>query len=226
MGFIDFFRDEQPPLVEQAFRDVQEMIRNGRIMFEAATGCLLDNEILELDLHEVDEIINEREHNLRRVVLEHLTVDPNRELVFCLKLLSIVHEAERIGDLAKSLSKVAGLAERPRLNDLVQPLRTLRDEILSMFDRTREGFVEMDEQAARVLMMTHERIKKDTTDYIERVATAESLTSNEAVVYVLAARLMSRVSSHLANIGSTVVSPFDRIRSSPTWAEDERAANS
>ena len=102
MGFFAFFREEQPPLIDQAFCDVQSMLQNGHEMFAAATAFLLDNEILEVDLKALDNKINHCEQSLRRAVLEHLTIDPNRELIFSLKLISIVHEAERIGDLAKS----------------------------------------------------------------------------------------------------------------------------
>jgi hypothetical protein len=56
---------------------------------------------------------------LRRAVLEHLTIDPRRELVFRLKLISLVQEAERIGDLAKLMGKTAGLEHNPRMGPLV-----------------------------------------------------------------------------------------------------------
>ena len=57
------------------------------------------------------------------------------------------------------------------------------------------------------------------------LAGRDDLTGNEGVVYALSARMMSRVSSHLANIASTVASPFDQIRRSTSWAEEkERAA--
>lgn len=226
MGFLDFFRDEHPPLVGRAFEDICTMLAVGEEMFAAATAYLLDNEILDVDLKALDEKINQREHDLRRVVLEHLTVDPNRELVFSLKLLSIVHEAERIGDIAKSLAKTGKLATKPRMGPLVMPLRDIRDRVMQMFLLARKGFVQSNEVAARELMKEHERLKDDVTQIINDLAARDGLTSNEAIVYALAVRLMSRVSSHLANIASTVVSPFDRIRSAPTWSEIEHPSPS
>ena len=91
----------------------------------ASTACVLDNEILDIDLSALDEQINQGEMSLRRSVLEHLTIDPKRELVFSLKLLSIVHEAERIGDLTKSLEKTGRLAKKPRMGKRVKPLRDM-----------------------------------------------------------------------------------------------------
>ena len=54
----------------------------------------------------------------------------------------------------------------------------------------------------------HDRISA----YLHRLADNRDLTPNEGVVYALGARAMSRVSSHLANIASTVAYPFDQIR--------------
>lgn len=222
MGFFSFFSGTQPPLVKQAFGDVRAMLKSGHEMFAAAAAQLLDNEILDIDLKKLDEGINQREQNLRRAVLEHLNVDPERELIFSLKLISIVHEAERIGDLAKSLSKTADLAQRPRLGPLVEPLRDIRDRILAMFDQALNSFVESDESAARRLMRSHEEIKANSTTYLQMLSEQETITPNEAVVYALGARLLSRVSSHLANIASAVAVPFDHIRRSPTWPDEEK----
>jgi phosphate uptake regulator len=222
MGFLDLFREEQPPLVGRAFDDICTMLKVGSEMFAAATAYLLDNEILDVDLSKLDDKINDREHDLRRVVLEHLTIDPNRELVFSLKMLSIVHEAERIGDIAKSLAKVGHLAKKPRMGAIVEPLRQVRDQVQQMFEQTQRGFIQSNEEVARDLMRTHETMKETVTQLINETADRGDLSPNEAVVYVLAARLMSRVSSHLANIASTVVSPFDRIRSAPTWGHQEQ----
>ena len=212
MGFLDFFTGDQPALVKQAIDDVQAMLNNGRDMFAAAAARLLDNEILDVDLPALDSDINAREQSLRRAVLNHLTVDPKRELVLCLKLVSIVQEAERLGDLAKMLERTARLAHKPRLGPVVEPLRVIRSCILQMFDQTRQGFVEGDASVAQQLMDKQPKIKAQLNEYLHRLADNPDVTPNEAVVYALSARAMSRISSHLANIASTVTSPFDQIR--------------
>jgi phosphate uptake regulator len=223
MGFFDFFRSSDPPrLVQQAFDDVKVMILTGHEMFAAATAQLLYNEILDVDLGMMDGEINTREQHLRRAVLDHLTQEPGKALIFSLKLISIVHEAERIGDLAKSCAKVATLAHKPRMGPLVEPLRDFRGRILEMFEQIRKGFFEDDEAIARELMLTHEQLKQDITQYLRLLAEREGATVNEGVVYALGARLMSRVSSHLANIASTVALPFEQISRSSTWPQERR----
>lgn len=212
MGFLDFFTGDQPAFVKQASDDVQAMLTNGRDMFAAAAAHLLDNEILDVDLAALDGDINACEQTVRRDVLHHLRVEPKHELVLCLTLISIVQEAERIGDLAKKLGWTARLAHKPRLGPLVEPLRLARSRILQMFDQTRHGFVEGDAAVAKQLMDAQPQIKADLAHYLQRLADNPAVTPNEAVVYTLGARTMSRVSSHLANIASTVTAPFDQIR--------------
>lgn len=221
MGLFDLFREGGPPLVEEAFENVTNMLSDGHHMFESATAFALDNEILNEDLSAADEDINRCEQELRRSLLEHLTVNPNREMVFSLKLISIVGEAERIGDIAKSIVKAGRLAHKPRMGPHVEPLRDLRDRLRKMFDLAKEGFVEEDPEAARTLMSMHEEIKDDTTMYLATLAEADDLTANEGIVYALLARLLSRISSHLSNVASTVTAPFDRIRRAHAESTDE-----
>lgn len=90
-----------------------------------------------------------------------------------------------------------------------------------MFEYARKGFVENEQDEARKLMESHERMKDDVTQYLIELADRDDITPNEAMVYAMSARLMSRVSSHLSNIASAVVSPFDEIRRAPTWDDEE-----
>lgn len=212
MGLFDFLRGAQPPLVRQALRDVKQMLDVGQRMFGAATATLLDNEVLDVDLKVLDADINRCEQDLRRVVLEHLTVAPDRELVFSLKLISIVQEAERIGDLSKSLGRNAMLAQRPRSGPFVSRLRSLRDRIGGMFEDTRRGFVEGDERCAQALLLKHDRNKAEVADLLCEMAASDDLTVNEAVVLALSAQMLSRISSHLANISSAVTGSFEHLR--------------
>ena len=214
MSLFAFFSNEGSPLVREALEAVDEMLVVSDEMLGAALASLLDNEPLTVDLSERDRTVNENEQRVRRLVLEHLAIDPTREQILSLTLISAVQEAERLGDLAKSLAQVATLAEKPRLSQHVEPLRALRERISRLFADAREGFVEEGATAAQRLDDEHQAIKTLVADYIQTVAHAEDVTPNEAVVYALAARMMGRVVSHLANIVSATLVPFDQLRRS------------
>jgi phosphate uptake regulator len=212
MSLFSFFTGKQPPLIADAIQEVDGMLEVSREMLEAALACLLDNEGLDVDLSARDDVVNEGEQEVRRLVLEHLSIDPERERIQSLILVAAVQEAERIGDLAKSLAAASTLADAPRLSHHAEPLRQLRDRLFRLLAETRRGFVKADAQAAHRVMKEHNEVKAFVADYLETIAHADDVTSNEAVVYAISARMMSRISSHLSNIVSSTLVPFDQIR--------------
>jgi phosphate uptake regulator len=212
MSLFSFFTGKQPPLITDALKALDGMLEASGEMLEASLACLLDNEALEVDLSARDEVVNDGEQEVRRLVLEHLAIDPERERIQSLILVAAVQEAERIGDLAKSLAAAASLADAPRLSPHAEPLRQLRDRIFRLLADTRKGFGKADAQAAHRVMQEHNEVKAFVADYLETIAHADDVTPNEAVVYAISARMMSRISSHLSNIVSSTLVPFDQIR--------------
>ncbi|MEM1044293.1 MAG: PhoU domain-containing protein [Bacteroidota bacterium] len=212
MSLFNFFTGTRPALITDAMGAVDTMLRVSGEMLEAALACLLDNEALQVDLSARDQIVNEGEQEVRRLVIEHLAIDPERERILSLILVSAVQEAERVGDLAKSLAAASTLADTPRLSPHVQPLRDLRDRLQRLVESTRKGFVQGDARAARRVTEEHQEIKRLVGGYLETIAHADDLSSNEAVVFAISMRMMGRISSHLSNIVSSTLVPFDQIR--------------
>lgn len=212
MSIFSFFTGDDSPLIRDAVQAVGTMLSVSGEMLETALAHLLDNEPLAFDLSERDRLVNENEQEVRRLVLEHLVVDPERERILSLLLVAAVQEAERLGDLAKSLAQAATLAATPRLSPHAEPLRDLRDRLLRLVADTRAAFVDEDDRAARRVADEHRDIKGVVGDYLRALARADDLSSNEAVVYAISARMMGRVASHLSNIVSATLVPFDQIR--------------
>ena len=221
MNLFNFLTGSRPPLVDQSMTDLGVMLDTADSMFAAATNCLLDNEALHMDLAAQDEIVNQREQAIRRAVLEHILADPRAELALSLLLVSIVQDAERLGDLAKSIAKASDLAAAPRMGPHVEALRGVRDRVQSAFPRVRRSFVVGDARTGRTVMEEHAQTKADVADFLRELASADDVTSNEAVVLAISARMIGRTSSHLSNIVSAVALPFDQVRNAPTWSDDD-----
>ena len=107
------------------------------------------------------------------------------------------------------------MARAPRMGASIVPLRNSRDRIVDMLGRVNESLTKDDEVLALDLMKEHEEVKRELRTYYRSLADRESEGQNAAVVLALGARMLSRVSSHVANIASTVASPFDQIRGTP-----------
>jgi phosphate uptake regulator len=60
-----------------------------------------------MDIAEKDETINVGERMVRRMVAQHLTINPEQDLPSSLVLISIVHDVERIGDYTKGLIELS-----------------------------------------------------------------------------------------------------------------------
>lgn len=206
-----FGSDPQSRLIEAAFRDVSEMLAQSGRMLDHSLAALLDNQPLEVDLEEMDDSVDEGERMVRRTILEHLSINPQQDLVASLVLASMVQDAERVGDFARGLAELLPLARSPRRGPFRDQLAAFAAELRPLFGRCEQAFRQDDAETARAVMAAHAEIKPRLRDYVRRVA-ASDLTADMAVVYAEAARILSRVSAHLANIASSVVQPYDRIR--------------
>ncbi len=198
-------------LIESAFRDISEMLAQSARMLELALGALLDNRELEVDLDELDDVVDEGERMVRRSVLEHLSFNPSQDLVASLVLVSMVQDAERVGDFARGIPELLPLARGPRGGPFRDELRALADRLEPMFKLCEQAFVEGDPDKARRVMAASTELKAGFLDLTRRVAESD-LSADMAVVYSGAARSLRRVGAHLSNIASSVVQPYDRIR--------------
>ncbi|MEL6616465.1 MAG: PhoU domain-containing protein, partial [Bacteroidota bacterium] len=214
MKLFNFLSDAKPPLIQQSVNDLLAMIDRASEMFALATGALLDNEAVQVDLAAMDDDINTREGLIRRAVLEHVAVNPQQELSFSLVMVAIVQDAERCGDLAKSLSKAAALSDAPRMGRHVAVLASIRDRVQAQFPLVHAAFSSGDAEGAAAVMNTHEAVKAEVGDLLSELARADDVSPNEAVVLGISARMIGRVSSHLSNIISAIALPFDQLRRS------------
>jgi len=206
-----FGTGEPSTLVESAFKDVTLMLERSAEMLDLSLEALLDNKVLTVDLDHMDDVVDEGERMVRRTVLQHLSVNPQQDLVASLILVSMVQDVERIGDFARGLSELIQQAGSPRSGIHAEGLRTLASRVRPMFEICTRAFIEGDSDQARVVIQNHLQLKKDCVEYTNQVAKSD-LTADMAIVYATAARILRRISAHLSNISSTVVQPYDRIR--------------
>lgn len=198
-------------LIEAAFRDIDEMLDQAERMLELGLTALLDNRALDVDLDKLDDVVDEGERMVRRSVLEHLAFNPKQDLVTSLVLVSMVQDAERLGDFARGLPELVPLARHERTGSFRDELRALAERLKPIFPLTRKAFHDGDPERANEVIATVRALRDDLLAYTARVA-ASDLTADMAVVYSGAARSLRRVGAHLSNIASTVVQPYDRIR--------------
>jgi phosphate transport system protein len=206
-----FGSGKRSSLVEAAFEDVSRMLQQSAKMLDLSLAALLENKSLDADLENMDDVVDEGERMVRRTILEHLSVNPAQDLVASLILVSMVQDAERIGDFARGMGELVTLAGSPREGVHADELRSLATRLKPMFEMSETAFREDDSELAQRVVNEHVELKQELIEYTSRVARSD-LSADMAIVYATAARILRRISAHLSNIVSSVIQPYDRIR--------------
>ena len=192
--------------------EIGRMLRAGRWMFEKASGSLLHAanwKDFADDLYARDREINRIEQNVREQVLTHLSLGNQSDLSPCLVLMSVVKDAERIGDYCKNIFEVGKFYEREYTRpQYAKPLEDIRQSLLPLFDDAAKAFVDADRDLARKVLDEGGALSR-TCDVLIRqlLSSDEKMAADEAVAYVLLSRFYKRVAAHLGNICSGVVFP-------------------
>ena len=112
---IDALRER--PLLRQMWSEMEQMLRNAVDMYRPVAAVLAGKEPLSTAIreciYETDHRINELQRNVRKQLVEHLTVTPGTDVPISLVLMSITKDAERLGDYCKNLLEVAEAMETP-----------------------------------------------------------------------------------------------------------------
>lgn len=211
-----FDTGKRASLLYDAFQEALKMMEEGERMFVASTDSLVSGAPPQLDLARSDRDINASERLARRLIFQHLTLNPQQDLPASLILVSVIYDMERIGDYAKSLLELRGVGMVLQQGSAdAEGFCSLREMIRPLFSKTCTAFVEGDADLAREVMNVHENVK---TRVDELTASASEAIQKGIMtpLFPLAVRFLRRVSAHLSNVASSVVNPLDQISSKAT----------
>ena len=198
----------------QVLEDFKTMLNDSETMFEAVCAQLLvgaEKGGLKEKIYEIDKQVNSLQKEIRKRIVEHLTLQPTVNVNACLILMSVVKDAERLGDYSKNLYEVTELLTEPIDCALFSEyFDELDKKILALFQQTQKAFIEADEEQARSAWQHEKKIAKDCDHIIERLAQS-NLTVNQAVCFTLVARHFKRIMAHLVNIATSVVLPLSDL---------------
>ena len=173
----------------------------------------------------MDQKINQYEIEIRRKVMEHLSLSPRQDTTAALVLTTITVDIERIGDYSKNAFELWEIYGK-QVNDepVFQRLKQIYFNLKTMFDDTIKALAESDIEIAHSVMQTHVVNSKDCEEIIAALirtpSCSDEMKSNQEVLAALASRYLKRTSAHLKNIASSIVNPFDRIGFKPGGIEE------
>ena len=183
------------PLMKKVIEKFGEMLSQGEYVFNRAWEIFLAQTATEQEKQEFfagDAAINNYERAIRKILVEHLSLRPGHDVSGALVMMSMVKDAERIGDYSKNIFEVGIICEEKVKNmKYLDRLSSIQRKIADHFPQLKKAFLESDENLADLF--------------------SEQLSTCESVSTALVSRYLKRVNSHMSNIASGIIYPLDQI---------------
>jgi len=201
-------------VLHKMLEEFARMIDDAHWMFQVATEVAMQRQ----DMHDIedsfynrDRQINSAQRLIRRQIVEHLVCNPGLDVPYCLVLMSIVKDAERIGDYCKNVFDVGRLFGRNFDHGrYATPLLEIRSALDASFGSVKRAFAEEDEVVAKDVVRKNKVVAKKCELLITQLIKDE-LPTDRAVAYTLISRHFKRIALHLSNIATSVVVPVHEL---------------
>ena len=200
--------------LKEMYESLISMLEAGEWMFveawkDAVTGKVRP-EVKE-EIYRRDIEVNRAERAIRKRIVEHLAIQPGVDIPACLILMSVVKDAERIGDYCKNIFDAAKSEAEPLSKcEFFASFQDIQKEITGMFATTREALTKSDATLGNEVIVEERNIGARCEALIDRLSTND-LTARVAVPWALVARYLKRVSAHLGNLASSLVMPLHKL---------------
>jgi len=208
---INFWKGDSG--LKNIFSKFDDMMIIAKEMFEKATNNVFSpSDDLNAESRELvkwDGRINALQQSIRRDVVLHITVKGSKDTLPCLLLMSLVKDAERLGDYAKNIMEVAERYHDFEKDNYFETLKIMRGDILKWFDETKIAFDNTDAKHAQI---TREKAYESEKE-CDRIAweMMEKTDKKDNVAIALLFRFFKRIAAHLDNIATSVIVPIDKL---------------
>ncbi len=200
--------------LNEVLKDFEGMLNNAENMFIPVVQKLVhdqDTPNLKEKIYAIDKKINEEQRNIRKRVTAHLALQPLIDTSTCLLLMSVVKDAERLGDFCKNLFEVTAFLNKPIDKAKHKSLfHNIEKDITNLFQQAKMAFIESDTDEAKESWEQKKIIVNRCEIIIEKLAKSD-LPANEVVCFVLMARYYKRIAAHLTNISTAFILPLTDI---------------
>lgn len=201
-------------LIKRAIELFIEMINGDEYLYNEAWRVItIEANIDRIPqyFYDKDIEVNNMEKDIRRLLFEHLSIRPKHDVSGCLALMSLIKDAERIGDYSKNIFE-SGILYRGSIKDIKFYNRMVptQRKISESFPVLKKAFRNSDEKLAREILKNYGPIKKDCDKMLHELFEQE-VSTNEAVVTAMLSRYFKRINSHISNIASGIAYPLNEI---------------
>ena len=211
LELLTIFRKGDPmEALATKFRDMLALLQE---MSHIIKGHIFDQD-LSLDdrskVYDLDVQVNKLERSIRKRIVSHVTLSRDH-IPYCLLLMSLVKDAERIGDYWKNISEVGTLGAghipegelKAELREIIAFAMTMMDDLVPLLDAS-------DRERAAELLQASRLMGKRCDQLLVELAKTE-FNAAETTALVLLTRFHKRIIGHSFNILSSVVMPLHKV---------------
>jgi phosphate uptake regulator len=209
---LDFFRTGRSSIEEVEALLVQ-MLHDGRAVYDAATAAVFGggkSKETKREVKDTDREINQAQRDVRRALMVHASVIGSIELPLVLTYMSIVKDAERIGDYAKNLYDLAKFGANfdaaPDRTELVD----FCGAVGQLIEDAADVFASRDAAEAQRLIHKADGFLDDYDAHV-RAAYESTGPASDAVARALYFRYLKRITAHVMNMMTSLVMPVDQL---------------
>ena len=208
---LDIFRGGQP--MKKMGNHFMEMLGLTHQMMEIVQPHIFDHS-LSLEqrskVYELDVKVNKLERKVRKMVVSHLGIKKS-DVPYCLLLMTLVKDAERVGDYVKNVSEVSELGGGPVPDGpLRQELADLVAIAMKLFKATPDIIGSQNREEALELIQEGRAAGKRCDRLLVELAKTD-MNASQVTSMVLLTRFHKRIGGHLLNILSSVVMPLHKV---------------
>jgi phosphate transport system protein len=208
---LSIFRSNDP--LHSISQDFKEML-NINVEMASIVEPHIFSQTLSLEgqskVYKLDVKVNKLERQIRKQIVAHASLSRSN-IAYCLMMMSIVKDAERVGDYVKNISEVKDLggAEVPE-----GPVRSELQELVSnamlLLKEAAQVVEEEDVERAQELVEIG-RLSGTRCDRLLVELAKTNYNAAETTAMVLLTRFYKRLGGHAMNIISSVIMPVHKV---------------
>jgi phosphate transport system protein len=210
---FEFFRSPGRSTIQEVEDKLAQMVRDGRAVYDAAMAAVFGGGASRAAKQEVkgtDREINVAQQEVRKALLIHASVAGTVDVPETLVYMSVVKDAERIGDYAKNIYDLAKYGVDFTTAPDREELERYRDNVGALIDEAVAVFESRDISRARELIAKADAFLDEYDDQVKAAFTSTGPAS-DAVARTLFYRFLKRITAHVMNLMTSIVFPIHRL---------------
>ena len=207
-----FFRARGDSTIDEIQQILVQMLDDGQTVFDTATEAVFGggkSKETKRAVRYTDSEINAAQQDVRRALIMKSAVSAV-DLPVMLSYMSIVKDAERIGDYAKNMYDLAKYGANFELADDHEELLSYRDAVSRLIVDAKMTFERENEVEAQRLIDKADGFLAEYDNNIKKAFRSEG-KAGQAVARALYFRYLKRITAHIMNMLTSLVMPVDRL---------------